>query len=81
MISSLFSSRSLVKELTLAIQGMSCGHCLNAVNKALSSVPGLEIQSVSMGTARVRFDEARTSPEQIASAVGDAGYPADLVVK
>jgi len=27
--------------LTLRIDGMSCGHCMNAVNRALAGLPGV----------------------------------------
>ena len=58
------------------IEGMSCGHCLNAVNQALRSVPGAEIESVQMGRATVRYDESKTSVDQLTRAVSDAGYKA-----
>ena len=35
--------------LSLAIEGMSCHHCLNAVNKALTALPGVTIASVRIG--------------------------------
>ncbi len=63
-------------QITLHIDGMSCGHCLNAVNQALQGVPGVEIESVQIGRAVVRFDESRTSQERIVEAVRDAGYQA-----
>lgn len=65
-----------MRHLTLHIDGMSCGHCLNAVNQALSRVPGLEIESVRMGRADLRYDEAVTTPEAITRAIADAGYQA-----
>ena len=61
---------------TLDIQGMSCGHCLNAVSRALAALPGVEIESVRIGRADVRFDEAVTGPAQLEAAVNGAGYPA-----
>ena len=33
-----------MRRATLHIEGMSCGHCLNAVNRALSAVPGVRIE-------------------------------------
>jgi len=63
-----------MKELTLHIQGMSCGHCLNAVNTALAGLPGLQLGSVQMGRAQLQYDPGVTSPEQIAAAVREAGY-------
>lgn len=65
-----------MRKITLNISGMSCGHCLNAVNQALSQVPGLEIESVRMGRADLRYDEALTTPEAITRAIADAGYQA-----
>lgn len=65
-----------MKDLTLHIEGMSCGHCLNAVSHALSALPGVEIGSVKIGRAEVRYDEAAVSPARIEEAVTEAGYHA-----
>lgn len=62
--------------LTLHIEGMSCGHCLNAVNKALAGIPGVETISVRIGRADLRYDEAQSDPASIAKAVSTAGYSA-----
>lgn len=67
-----------MQRVTLDIEGMSCGHCLNAVNRALSALPGVEIDSVAIGRAEVRFDEHLASPAQLEAAVGDAGYRARI---
>ena len=63
-------------ELVLHISGMSCGHCLHAVNEALASHPGLHLESVRMGQAVVRYDDQITSPAAIEAAVAQAGYTA-----
>ena len=65
---------------TLHIEGMSCGHCLNAVNKALTSLDGVEIESVKIGRAEVRFDPAKADPTTIAAAVFEAEQPAPAPV-
>lgn len=65
-----------MENLTLHIEGMSCGHCLNAVNKALSSLEGVEIDSVKIGRAELRYDPARIDGARIAAAVSDEGYRA-----
>ncbi len=59
---------------TLHIEGMSCGHCLNAVNRALAAVPGVEIESVQIGRAELRYDERTTNPQALEAALTDAGY-------
>ena len=65
-----------MKELTLHIEGMSCGHCLNAVNKALTGLPGVEAISVRIGRADLRYDEGQSDPTRIVQAVSAAGYRA-----
>ena len=65
-----------MRHLTLHIEGMSCGHCLNAVNRALAGLPGVEVQSVMMGQADVRYDERTVEPSRIEAAVTEAGYRA-----
>ena len=65
-----------MQHTTLHIEGMSCGHCLNAVNRALAELPGVEIESVQIGRAEVRYDERSTTPQALEAAVADAGYRA-----
>jgi copper chaperone len=65
-----------VQHLTLHIEGMSCGHCLNAVSRALTALPGVELESVRMGRADLRYDERQLNPARIEAAVADAGYRA-----
>ena len=62
--------------LVLSINGMSCGHCLNAVRRALSETPGVTVESVRIGRADLQYDPALTSPDRIASAMTEAGYEA-----
>ncbi len=64
--------------VTLQIDGMSCGHCLNAVNQALRNIAGVEVKQVQMG----RADLDVAGPEQTAAAeqaVEAAGYHATVV--
>ena len=67
-----------MQHATLHIEGMSCGHCLNAVNRALGALPGVEVDSVQMGRADLRYDERTTTPQALEAAVADAGYRATL---
>ena len=61
-------------KLALRITGMSCGHCVQAVRRALESVPGVAVDDVKIGTADVTFDESTTSGDQVTQAVEDEGY-------
>jgi len=63
----------------LKVSGMTCGGCVSKVTQALKAVSGVgEVKvSLSAGEATVQFDERRTSPVQLRSAVKGAGYSAD----
>lgn len=65
--------------LTLSIEGMSCHHCLNAVNKALGGLGGVTIRAVRIGRAELDYDESAIGPEAVAAAVTNAGYRATPV--
>ncbi len=65
-----------MRQATLHIEGMSCGHCLNAVNRALGSLPGVRIDQLRIGRADVSYDESVTDPSQLEAAVIEAGYRA-----
>jgi len=65
-----------VRHLIVHITGMTCGHCLHAVNTALASTPGVRLESLRMGRAAVSYDEQATDPAAIERAIADAGYPA-----
>lgn len=65
-----------MERLALTIDGMSCGHCVAAVTKALTSVGGVRIENVAVGSATVAYDPNATNPRDIADAVADAGYEA-----
>jgi copper chaperone len=63
-----------MKTQELTIQGMSCGHCVMHVRKALGKVNGLNIENVEIGKAVVKFDETVVTREHIAKAIEEAGY-------
>jgi copper chaperone len=60
--------------IKLKIDGMSCGHCVSAVDKALKAVDGVQVEQVAIGSATVSYDPATTSTEQITQAIEDEGY-------
>ena len=65
------------RHLTLAITGMTCGHCVAAVKKALVAVPGVEAVEVTLSPPRavVAFDPSRTTVEMLVKATDEEGYP------
>jgi copper chaperone CopZ len=66
----------MMSTVTLHIEGMSCGHCLNAVNKALSAVSGAHVESVQIGRAVIATQPGGPNAEELAALVTRAGYPA-----
>lgn len=65
-----------MQTVTLQINGMSCGHCVNAVRQALEAVPGVTVENVAIGSARVSYEPDKTKTTDITEAVTDAGYEA-----
>jgi copper chaperone CopZ len=55
---------------------MTCGHCAQAVQKKLSSTPGVSKVQVDLEGARatVEFDPAVTDRKRLAAAVESLGY-------
>ncbi len=68
-----------MKDITFVISGMTCGHCLNAVNRALAQVPGIEVESVQIGRARVRVPGAGDAAARARAAIEEAGYTVEAV--
>ena len=66
-------------KVTLHIEGMSCGHCVNSVNRALHGLSGVVVDRVQVGRADVDVAEGGPSLTAIAEAVRAAGYPATVV--
>ncbi|HEX6534336.1 MAG TPA: cation transporter [Gemmatimonadaceae bacterium] len=65
-----------MKAITLDITGMSCGHCVHAVSEALKETPGVRVQKVDIGSARIEVDDDTAAGAAI-EAVRDAGYEAE----
>lgn len=64
------------KTLKLDVSGMSCGHCVKAVREALTAVPGVTVDDLSIGSASVSYDDAEVTVGDLVDAVSDAGYEA-----
>jgi copper chaperone len=55
------------KQTTINVEGMSCGHCSNAVKNLIEEVKGVETVNVNLGTneANVSFDANETDTKAI----------------
>jgi len=64
----------------MKVTGMTCGGCISSVTRALKMIDGVDDVKVSLsaGEATVQYDERLTSPDQLKSAVQNAGYGVDV---
>jgi copper chaperone CopZ len=58
---------------TIRIRGMSCGHCVRAVETALKEVTGVTEARVSVGEAVVSTD-GEPDERALRAAIEDAGF-------
>lgn len=63
--------------VTLSVSGMTCGHCVQSVTKALQAVAGVEKVSVSLDTGRAHVDGSANLGALI-RAVEEEGYKAQV---
>ncbi|PYC27430.1 copper resistance protein CopZ [Aquipseudomonas alcaligenes] len=60
----------------LKVSGMSCGHCVRAITRAVQAGdPAAEVQ-IDLGAGEVRV-ASRQSLEQLLQAIRDKGYEAE----
>ena len=72
-------TESTGNKVVLKVEGMSCGHCVGRVQKALDEAPGVVEAKVDLdsGTAEIRFDSGTgTDTSALIAAVEQAGYSA-----
>lgn len=70
-----------MKTLEMTIDGMSCGHCVMAIKKALSKVPGVSVQSVDIGRAVLTIEAGFAGEQALTEAVAEAGYSVTAVAR
>jgi copper chaperone CopZ len=63
-----------MRDRTLSIRGMSCGHCVATVRRQLEQVDGVYVRDVRIGSATVSYDESRVAPQRLEQVVREAGY-------
>ena len=63
-------------ERTIAVEGMTCGGCEQAVERAVGLLGGVQDVDAGHAAARVtvRFDPEAVAPAAIDEAIRDAGY-------
>ncbi len=60
-------------EINLKIEGLSCGHCVNAVNNLLKEIEGINNVAVSLpDNAIISFDENKVTLAEIKKIINDS---------
>ncbi len=67
-----------VKEITMAVSGMTCAACARTIEKAVGKLEGVESGTVNFATekATIKYDPARIRLSEIKDAISKAGYKA-----
>ena len=67
--------RGLVMKKKINIEGMTCGHCVGRVNKALSAIDGVSEVDVNLDEKMATVTmEREVSNEQFKTEIEDTGY-------
>ena len=61
-------------EQTYTVEGMTCGHCVAAVTKAVKELDPAAQVKVDLASGKVEVDSAQAAREAIARAIEDEGY-------
>jgi len=71
---------SMLEHMTVTAPDISCDHCVATVKEAVGALPGVASVEADLDSKRVAidFDPGRVSLTQIAAALDEAGYPADV---
>jgi len=66
----------MTNQVTLNVQGMSCGHCVSSVEKSVGKLDGVNEVKVHLesGKVDVSFEEDKVSLEVIKETIDDQGY-------
>lgn len=62
--------------MTLKVEGMSCNHCVNAVEGSVGKLEGVSKVKVDLekGIVDVELDDSKVSKDAVKDAIEDQGY-------
>lgn len=65
-----------MEKTTLKVEGMSCGHCVKAVESSVGELAGVKGVKVDLenGLVNVEFNKQEVSLETIKETIDDQGY-------
>lgn len=65
-----------MENVTLNVKGMSCGHCVKAVEGSVGALEGVDQVKVNLeaGKVDIAYNDAKVSISQIKEVIDDQGY-------
>ncbi|MEW9049662.1 MAG: copper chaperone CopZ [Neobacillus sp.] len=65
-----------MEKVTLKVQGMSCGHCVKAIEGSVGELSGVNSVKVNLdaATVDVEFNQEAVTLETIKETIDDQGY-------
>jgi copper chaperone len=63
-----------MQTVTLKVEGMSCGHCVNSVEGAVKKLGASGKVDLSAGSVLVEFDDSKVTLAAIKEAIEEQGY-------
>ena len=64
------------EKIQLQVEGMSCGHCVKAVENGVGEINGVDSVNVTLdqGLVEVQFDASTTNVDAIKEVIEEEGY-------
>ncbi|MEG0260872.1 MAG: copper chaperone CopZ [Lysinibacillus sp.] len=64
------------EKIQLQVEGMSCGHCVKAVENGVGEINGVDSVNVTLdqGLVEVQFDASATNVNAIKEVIEEEGY-------
>lgn len=65
-----------MERTTLHVEGMSCGHCVNAIETSVGELNGVKKVNVNLGsgTVDIEFNAQEVNLDTIKETIDDQGY-------
>ena len=66
----------MTTQITLQVQGMTCGHCVKSVENSVGGMNGVErvLVELTNGTVAVEYNENEVNVQNIKDTIEDQGY-------
>jgi copper chaperone len=65
-----------MEKITLKVDGMSCNHCVKAIEGSVGKLEGVSSTKVNLseGNVAIEYDSSKVSLDKIKDTIDDQGY-------